>query len=191
MADRDRMSIVGGLPLAYSHRETVQGFPAVENALAQVLILGSMPGTASLQAQQYYAHPRNVFWRILGELVGAGAELPYAARMQVLTASGIALWDVLQSCARQGSLDADIEDASIVVNDFRAFHLSHPHIRYVFFNGAKAEDYYRKHVLPTLGSQFGALQFQRLPSTSPAHASLSYAQKLKAWEAIKFSGKAV
>lgn len=160
----------------------VHSFPPIANAQARVLILGSMPGKLSLQAQQYYAHPHNAFWPILGELVGAHAELPYQARMQVLKANGIALWDVLKSCTREGSLDSDIDDASIIANDFASFHRTHPDITYVFFNGAKAEDSYRKYVLPSLDSP---LQYQRLPSTSPAHASLSRAQKLKAWEIVK------
>lgn len=166
--------------------EMLQGFPPIAEAEAKVLILGSMPGQASLQAQQYYAHPRNIFWRIMGDLIGADINLPYAARVRILTANRIALWDVLKFCTREGSLDADIKTASVVVNDFHTFHRRHPYIGHVFFNGAKAEDLYRKHVFPTLGSQFGGLRFQRLPSTSPAHAALSYEQKLKLWQAVKF-----
>ncbi|WP_232522193.1 DNA-deoxyinosine glycosylase [Sulfuriferula plumbiphila] len=167
----------------------VHSFPPIADAQARVLILGSMPGKISLQAQQYYAHPRNAFWRLLGELVGARAELPYATRLQMLKSSGIALWDVLQSCAREGSLDSGIDDASIIANDFASFHLAHPDIAHIFFNGAKAEACYRKYVLAGLSNQSGALQYQRLPSTSPAHASLSYAQKLKAWEIVKLKAQ--
>ncbi len=169
----------------------VHSFPPIANAQARVLILGSMPGKLSLQAQQYYAHPRNAFWPILGELVGAHAELPYQARMQVLKANRIALWDVLKSCTREGSLDSDIDDASIIANDFASFHRTHPDITYVVFNGAKAEDSYRKYVLSSLVNPVPQMQYQRLPSTSPAHASLSRAQKLKAWGIVKLMAQAL
>jgi hypoxanthine-DNA glycosylase len=149
-----------------------------------ILILGSMPGSASLKAQQYYAHPRNLFWRILGDLIGAGLDVPYEARLAILRQRGIALWDVLNSCFREGSLDSDIEEASIVVNDFRTFYRAHSKIEHVFFNGAKAEMVYRKHVLPLLGKASERLAYWRLPSTSPAHAALSYEQKLTAWRVI-------
>ncbi len=162
----------------------VHSFPSIADAQARVLILGSMPGRLSLQAQQYYAHPRNAFWPILGELVDARPDLPYQVRLQVLKANGIALWDVLKSCIREGSLDSDIDDTSIIANDFASLHQAYPDITYIFFNGAKAEACYRKHVLPSL-SVATQLQYQRLPSTSPAHASLSPAQKLKAWEIVK------
>ena len=166
----------------------VHSFPPIADAQARVLILGSMPGKLSLQAQQYYAHPSNAFWPILGDLVGAHADLSYQARTQVLKANSIALWDVLKSCTREGSLDSDIDDASIIANDFASFHRAHPDIAYVFFNGAKAEACYRKHVLPS-HSMAAQLHYQRLPSTSPAHASLTRAQKLKAWEIVKLRAK--
>ncbi|MFM9980077.1 MAG: DNA-deoxyinosine glycosylase, partial [Burkholderiales bacterium] len=106
-----------------------------------------MPGAASLAADQYYAHPRNHFWPIMGRLFGAGPELPYAKRVRRLKSCGIAVWDVLESCVRPGSLDADIEEGSIAVNDFAGFFDAHPRIGAVFFNGAKAESAYRRHVL--------------------------------------------
>src|SRR5512140_137906 len=117
----------------------VQSFPAIANAAARVLILGSMPGKASLAAGQYYAHAQNLFWTILAEVTGAASSLPYAARARALKAQGIALWDVLASCAREGSLDSAIDDASISANDFAAFYRAHAQITHVFFNGAKAE----------------------------------------------------
>lgn len=167
------------------------GFPPVVDANAKVLVLGSMPGSASLEARQYYAHVRNIFWRIMGDLVGADPKLPYAMRLRILTDNRIALWDVLKTCVRPGSLDANIEKASIVVNDFRAFYRSHPQIAHVFFNGAKAEEYYLKYVLPTLDRRIGPVEFRRLPSTSPAHASLSYPQKLQAWSIVRFPERSV
>jgi TDG/mug DNA glycosylase family protein len=165
----------------------VRSFPPIENRHARVLILGSMPGKASLRAGQYYAHPRNAFWPIMGELVGAAPSLPYEARIEKLKSAGIALWDVLAACVRDGSLDADIIESSIVANDFNTFLLTHADIRQVFFNGAMAEKCFLKHVRPVLAPT--PLVFQRLPSTSPAHASKSYRQKLEAWEdKLKLSG---
>lgn len=147
-----------------------------------MLILGSMPGKASLAAGQYYAHAQNLFWRILGEVTGAAHSLPYAARVKALKSRGIALWDVLESCARAGSLDSAIENASIRANDFPAFYRAHPGIARVFFNGAKAEACYRRHVLPLLADGLGPQSYSRLPSTSPANASMSRAYKKRVWK---------
>ncbi len=160
----------------------IQCFPPIEDANATVLILGSMPGEESLRAGQYYAHPRNAFWPIMGELVGAGLKLDYAARVRVLQSAGIALWDVLASCARKGSLDSAIAGDSMAANDFPAFFLAHPGIARVYFNGAMAENCFHKHVRHLLAPC--PLLFHRLPSTSPAHAALSYAQKLDAWRVV-------
>ncbi len=160
----------------------VRCFAPIADARATVLILGSMPGKASLQAGQYYAHPQNRFWPIMGELVGAGPALPYAARTRALQSSGIALWDVLASCTRPTSSDSDIEDGSLVPNDFVSFFARHSKIRRVYFNGTKAEECYRRRVGPLL--KRNGVAYQRLPSTSPKHASLSYARKLAAWRVI-------
>jgi len=146
-----------------------------------VLVLGSMPGVASLRAREYYAHPRNAFWRIVGDLFGIDPGAPYRERLAALLSEGIALWDVLGSCAREGSLDADIRESSIVANPFAAFLSRHAAIRTVCFNGAKAEASFRRYVLPGLAREGARLAFQRLPSTSPANASISYAAKLEAW----------
>lgn len=160
----------------------VHGFPPVEDSTASILILGSMPGKESLRAGQYYAHPRNAFWKIMGELVGAFPSLPYQSRIQILKSAGIALWDVLDSCQRHSSLDSDIVKATITANDCKSFFAAHPNITQVFFNGLMAEKFFRRHVLPLLEPL--TLHYQRLPSTSPAHASLSYEQKLQAWEVV-------
>jgi TDG/mug DNA glycosylase family protein len=157
-------------------------FEPVEDAAATALILGSMPGKASLVAGEYYAHPRNHFWPIMGEIVGAHPGLPYADRLRLLKSSGIALWDVLRSCIREGSLDSDIVNLSAVPNDFDSFFLRHPKITQVFFNGAKAEECFRRHVQPSLASH--PFQYRRLPSTSPANAGTPYRKKLDAWKAV-------
>lgn len=159
-----------------------QCFPPVVAADARLLILGSMPGQASLAAQEYYAHRQNAFWRIMGDLFGAGPVLPYAQRLEKLQAAGIALWDVMAACERPGSLDADIVAESVRVNDFAAFFAVNRGIGQVFFNGAAAETAFRRRVLPALPGC--DLVLQRLPSTSPAHAALSYDKKLAIWAQI-------
>jgi TDG/mug DNA glycosylase family protein len=160
----------------------IRSFPPIENPGSTVLILGSMPGKESLRARQYYAHPRNTFWTIMGELAGATPSLPYEARIEKLKSAGIALWDVLASCTRHSSMDADIEADSISTNDFVSFFKAHPHITHVFFNGAMAEQCFRMHVLSSL--EHLTLHYQRLPSTSPANASVRYEQKLETWKII-------
>lgn len=165
-----------------AERAKIAGFPPLAQPAARILILGSMPGKASLAAGEYYAHPRNAFWPILGELVGAHPGLTYPERRQILLDNGIAVWDVLKSCRRQSSLDADIEKSSMIANDFAEFFAAHPGIKRVFFNGATAELSFRRHVATAI--DISHLQFQRLPSTSPAHAALSYRQKLQIWHII-------
>ena len=161
----------------------IHSFPPISDANATVLILGSMPGKASLRANRYYGHPQNVFWKIMGELVDAGPDLAYPLRTATLRSRGIAVWDVLKSCTRASSLDSDIVEDSIVTNDFAAFFDTHPNIARVFFNGGKAEHAYRKHVLPTLDTHTH-LEYEGIPSTSPANASIPYTEKLTAWTVI-------
>ena len=161
----------------------VHSFAPIADASARVLILGSMPGRASLRANQYYAHPRNSFWKLMDEVIGIDAAAPYLERTESLCGQRIALWDVLKSCTRTSSLDSDIVESSIVVNDFGDFFRAHPKIRAVCFNGAKAEATYRRHVLPEL-PEFASPQLCRLPSTSPANASIPYAKKLEAWQVV-------
>lgn len=160
----------------------IRSFPPIADASARVLILGSMPGEESLRAGQYYAHPRNAFWKLMGELFDARAELPYAKRAQRLKKAGVALWDVLACCAREGSLDSAIDKTSITVNDFPRFFSAHPRVTHVFFNGTTAERCFRIHVQPQLNMP--VLQLAHLPSTSPAHAARSYAQKRAAWAVV-------
>lgn len=162
-------------PLSYS-------FPPLVGKDPQVLVLGSMPGVASLQAQQYYAHPRNTFWPIMAALFAFDIDAPYVTRCQHLTAAGIAVWDVLKACHRPGSLDQHIDTDTIEANDFNAF-LSHtPSIQIIFFNGGKAEQVFRRSVLSDLAA---APLLEKLPSTSPAHAAMSFEQKLNAWQLLK------
>ena len=162
---------------------TVYSFPPVARADASVLILGSMPGKASLAANQYYAHPHNLFWPFMQQLFGADPALGYQERLHLLQAHGIALWDVLKECYRSSSLDGDIVETSIVANDFAGFFAQYRQIRRIFFNGAKAEQAFKRYVLPGLGN-VGEMQLVRLPSTSPANASIPISKKLESWQRI-------
>lgn len=157
----------------------LQGFPPVANAGACVLILGSMPGVASLAEQQYYAHPRNAFWFIMGELFGAHRELSYSRRKQILLKSGIALWDVVGQCHREGSLDSAIVCEE--VNPLAAFVQQHKKLQAIAFNGQKAMQLFRKYIIRPDPELVESLELIQLPSTSPAMASLRPEQKLAAW----------
>jgi len=158
------------------------GLPPVAGARVRVLVLGSMPGAVSLEARRYYAHPRNLFWPLMGALIGAGPELPYTARLARLQARGLALWDVLQHCRRRGSLDAAIRADTEVPNDFAAFFAAQPQLRAVFFNGRKAEQAFLRRVRPQLAAPLPALV--GLPSTSPANAAVPAAEKLRRWREL-------
>jgi hypoxanthine-DNA glycosylase len=160
------------------------GFKPIADCNAKILILGSMPGEVSLQKMQYYGHTRNSFWSIILTLLGETADLDiitYKQRKDILIKNQIAVWDVLQSCFRSGSLDTAIKMNSIKVNDFNKLFSNYTTIKKVYFNGAKAEAIYTKHVLPHIEEQFKYLKYVRLPSTSPAHASMTLEQKTLAW----------
>jgi len=171
--------------IKYLNMCAIDGFAPIASPNATVLILGSMPSVASLSKQQYYGHPKNAFWPIMAALFDVEPELCYQQRKAMLTANGIAVWDVLQSCYRSGSLDANIDPASMKLNDFVGFFTEYNGIRRVFFNGGTAEKVYKKYSLPLLNQRFSYLDYLRLPSTSPAHAALTWAQKLEAWKVIK------
>jgi hypoxanthine-DNA glycosylase len=164
----------------------VQSFAPLSEPGARVLVLGSMPGIASLQAHQYYAHPRNAFWSVIEALFGIERSLCYDRRCRHLVSHGIALWDVLETCHRPGSLDANIDASSIVVNDFPGFFTEHPAIGKICFNGAAAEKMFLRHALPALPEQAAGLPRIRLPSTSPAHAAMTLEQKIETWRAGLF-----
>ena len=159
-----------------------RSFPPIVDSSARVLVLGSMPGVASLEAVEYYAHPRNAFWPIMGKLLGFDPRMPYEPRCHQLRTAGVAVWDVLKKCNRPGSLDDDIDPASEVANDLPRLLADCPRIELIAFNGQKAETTFRRHVSPLLdASRREPPAMVRLPSTSPAHASRNFEQKLAAW----------
>jgi hypoxanthine-DNA glycosylase len=154
----------------------LQGLPPVLDAGTRLLVLGSFPGVASLRAQQYYGHPQNQFWKILGALWQQPLiALPYAERIAALHEHGLGLWDVYGACEREGSLDADIRAAEL--NDFAAVQRQCPLLEAIAHNGGESF----RHAKHT--SAFG-LQVYKLPSTSPANASWSFDRKLAAWAEV-------
>lgn len=153
----------------------IQGFDPISDPDAHILILGSMPGIASLEANQYYGHPRNAFWRIMGDVYGAGLERPYDERTTILKEQGVAVWDVLKLCHREGSLDSNIKEE--VPNDFASFFDTHPRIERVLLNGGMAARSFRKYV----GASCPGLVTIAVPSTSPAYAAMRFEEKLRRW----------
>jgi len=143
-----------------------------------------MPGMASLQAGQYYAHPRNGFWPILEAVWEIPSTASYHSRVRAARNAGIAIWDVLARCQRPSSLDSDIKPDSIRVNDFTGFFRTHPSIQILAFNGATAAQLFRRHVLPQLAAPWNELPMRQLPSTSPANARITLADKRRAWAAL-------
>ena len=154
-----------------------RGFPPISRPDARILILGSLPGERSIREQRYYAHPQNAFWRIMAALYGVEGE--YESRSAQLCDSRIALWDVLHSSIRPGSMDADIRTETVKVNDFATFFAAHARIDVIAFNGRKAEQLFRRFVDP-LGVT-PDVRRASLPSTSPAYAAMPFSDKLVVW----------
>ena len=157
------------------------GFPPALHGSPHTLILGSMPGVKSLNEVQYYAHPRNLFWPIMASLYDIDASLPYEARINALNIAGVALWDVVHQCVRPGSLDSDIQKESVVPNAIPELLAKHDSIKTIGFNGQTSEKLFKRH-FPELLSN-ASWTFVTLPSTSPAHASLSFEDKRAQWQA--------
>lgn len=157
------------------------GFPAIVHRSATTLVLGSMPGRESLARNEYYAHARNAFWPIVAAL--AGLELPntYEARLALLKAQQIGLWDVIDRCERAGSLDSAIVETSVQVNDFARLFCEFPNISRVVFNGKKAADIFNRHVKRRDAITDRPITYFCLPSTSPANAGMRFEDKLTHW----------
>ncbi|WOV90212.1 MAG: DNA-deoxyinosine glycosylase [Candidatus Zeuxoniibacter abyssi] len=166
----------------------ITGLPPVLPKRLRLLILGSMPGVASLAAQQYYAHPQNAFWPIFLKLANADNDITdYDARIAALKKTGVGLWDVLASCHRRGSLNSAIQNEK--ANDIAALLLRHKSINVIALNGGKAFNSFRLYVkVPQ--ARLENLQIFALTSTSPANAGKTRAQKLADWQVIaKFLNK--
>ena len=150
----------------------------------RLLILGSMPGTVSLAQAQYYAHPRNRFWPVMGQLCGFDPALPYPQRLAALQAAGVGLWDVLERCRRQGSLDAAIERGSEQVVPLVELLPRLPQLRAIACNGATSARLFQRHLAPELIRLRPGLTFFSLPSTSPAHAAIDLPGLLARWQVL-------
>lgn len=159
--------------------ERTNSFSPVIDRNSRILILGSMPGAESLRKHEYYANSRNLFWKIIYGVFGSEPSTSYTEKISFILSKGIALWDVIESCERTGSLDSDIKNEQC--NDFNKLFREYPGIRYVLFNGAKAYDTYRKHIGFSTGE---GREFLKMPSTSPAHA-VKFQDKLKEWMVIR------
>ncbi|MHB8260363.1 MAG: DNA-deoxyinosine glycosylase [Bacteroidia bacterium] len=151
-------------------------FPSIASSQSKILILGTMPGNDSLKHSEYYAHPRNTFWKIHFTLFNQAHSNDYPVKKSLLLTNNIALWDVLKACQRKGSLDSAIIEE--IPNDFQTFFKTQSQIKHLFFNGKKAQDYFLKYIGNTI------IPFTTLPSTSPAHA-IPFEKKLAEWAIIK------
>lgn len=158
-------------------------FSPISKPDAAILILGTMPGTKSLEIQQYYGHARNNFWRFMFEIFNEDFTDNYEMRKNLLLKNKVALWDVLQFCERIGSLDSAIKNE--ITNDFELFLKQHPNIKTIIFNGQKAAAFFKKYV-PLKDDSY---QLFTLPSTSPANAGKSFESKLSEWKQIILQSK--
>lgn len=164
--------------ISYARNMVVTSFEPLLPPGARVLIVGSMPGAASLRAGRYYAHPRNAFWSLVGMWTGVSAQADYAERVDGLSRVGIALWDVLAACRREGSLDQSILPEGREMHDFRRVWRACPDLAGIAANGGLAYRLARQH-LPTTARKLPPLI--QLPSSSPAHARLGLEDKQRIW----------
>jgi len=156
----------------------LESFSPIVGLNPTVLILGSMPSQKSLEIQQYYGHPQNSFWWVMANTLGFSVDLPYSEKVRKLEQNGVAVWDVLQKCKREGSLDSNIMRNTEVANDIPGFLKEHLSIKFLGFNGGAAKAIYRRHI----GLIDKNHEIIQLPSTSPAHASITKQQKYKLWQ---------
>ena len=153
-------------------------------ASCRILVLGSMPGTASLRAAEYYAHPRNLFWDCIETAFQIDRKAPYQTRLAALHKVNVGLWDVLATCSREASSDATIRDAQC--NDFAQLLQNWPDIKKICLNGRAAADHWRRLIKPSFANAsatkaLNAVEIISLPSTSPANAAMARAAKIAAW----------
>ena len=168
------------MPKSRRRRRMIASFPPLAKPSARIVVLGTMPGARSLEAGEYYAQPRNCFWKLMGSVLCFDPRAPYETRVRALVDSDIALWDVMRHCSRDGSsLDADIDLTTAEPNEFATFFAQHPGVRLACFNGADAARFFKRRVLPTLPRL--TIEYRTLPSTSSTHSGKSFEEKLQAW----------
>lgn len=158
--------------------QKISSFPPIIKKDSKILILGSIPGIRSLEMQQYYAHPQNKFWKIICEIFNEEFTTNYQQRIEILEKHHIALWDVIDTCERKGSLDSEIRNEE--ANKIEELLQNFPNIKAIFCNGQKSH----KNLQKILGKKF-RLPIIVLPSTSPAYAGLKYEEKLLSWQEIQ------
>jgi hypoxanthine-DNA glycosylase len=171
------------LQLVSNAPTAIAGFPPIAAEHAMVLVLGTLPGRASIEKREYYAQRGNTFWRLMDDLIGGISNLPYPERTSNLAAAGIAVWDVCEAATRPGSLDSSIEVDSVQPNDIAGFMAQHARVKRICFNGSKAEKLFRHLVVPRQSLRAG-LELLVLPSTSAANTSMPYAEKLRRWSQV-------
>ena len=158
--------------------QKISSFPPIINKDSEILILGSIPGVKSLEMQQYYAYPQNKFWKIICEIFNEEFTTNYQQRIEILEKHHIALWDVIDTCERKGSLDSEIRNEE--ANKIEELLQNFPNIKAIFCNGQKSY----KNLQKILGKKF-RMPIIVLPSTSPAYAGLKYEEKLLSWQEIQ------
>lgn len=164
---------------------SVASFPPQIGAACRVLVLGTVPSARSLELRQSYGHAQNLFWPFMGELFDAGPELAYAERIRRLHARGIGIWDVFEQVERLGSLDASIVRTSEVPNAIAPLLQREVTIRAIALNGGKAAEGFARHIAPQFDAALrGRVEILKLPSTSPANASIARAEKLRRWRVL-------
>lgn len=160
----------------------IESFSPVIGHAPKLLILGSIPGVKSLQAVQYYAHPRNAFWPIMANFFAFDSTLAYSQKLDALVSNRIALWDVLARCVRPGSLDGDIQPSSIEVNAIDEVLQKHPTIHAILLNGGKAAKEFTRHYDKFCAEQ--SISYYSMPSTSPAYAAMTFEAKQRRWHQV-------
>jgi TDG/mug DNA glycosylase family protein len=149
----------------------------------RIMILGSMPGIISINAAQYYANPRNVFWIVLADLFGIDIDCSYESKVQQMQQLPMIVWDTLKACHREGSLDSKILNTDIEANDIAALLNRYPTVQAIAFNGGASAKYFDRLVKPQLANEL-SVELLKMPSTSPANAGMKREQKLELWRRL-------
>ncbi|MFT5656778.1 MAG: TDG/mug DNA glycosylase family protein [Gammaproteobacteria bacterium] len=149
----------------------------------RIIILGSMPGIISINAAQYYANPRNMFWAVLAELFGIDTDCSYQARVEQIRELPIILWDTLKACHREGSLDSKILNTEIEANDIVGLLEQHQSVQAIVFNGAASAKYFDRLITPHMPAKRN-IELLKMPSTSPANAGMGFDQKIESWKEL-------